>query len=163
MRHGATATLKRTAVLVLALWLAGAGGASACQVPGARNAAQTEIIARTNAYRKASRRAAVIHSQALAAAAQKQACDMAAAGAISHTGADGSSVSQRVSSEGYAWRFVAENVAAGYPTGAAVFAGWKGSRGHRANMLNRRADEIGIGWATAGGKNYWVMVLAAPR
>lgn len=163
MRHAVAAMAKRIFAIAIAALLAGPVSASACPVPPALNAAAGEIVARTNTYRKASGRSALMYSAKLAEAAQKQACHMAAIGAISHTGAAGSSLAQRVTAEGYAFGFAAENVAAGYRSSQAVFSGWKGSRGHRANMLNRRATEIGIGWAISGDTSYWVMVLAAPR
>ena len=40
---------------------------------------------------------------------------------------------------------VGENVAYGYPDGTAVTAGWMGSTGHRANILNARYRLIGVG------------------
>lgn len=39
----------------------------------------------------------------------------------------------------------AENVAHGYRTPAAVVSAWMNSRGHRANILNGRYTEIGVG------------------
>ena len=39
----------------------------------------------------------------------------------------------------------AENVAAGYSTPAAVVRAWMNSKGHRANILNGRYTEIGVG------------------
>ncbi|MBO3086659.1 CAP domain-containing protein [Cellulomonas fengjieae] len=46
-------------------------------------------------------------------------------------------------------RAVGENLALGYPTAPAVVAGWMGSEGHRANILNSRYTQIGVG-CTAG-------------
>lgn len=45
-------------------------------------------------------------------------------------------------------RAVGENLALGYPTATAVVAGWMGSDGHRANILNPRYTEIGVGCTT---------------
>lgn len=45
-------------------------------------------------------------------------------------------------------RAVGENLALGYPTAAAVVAGWMGSEGHRANILSPRYTEIGVGCTT---------------
>lgn len=44
-----------------------------------------------------------------------------------------------------------ENLALGYPTAAAVVAGWMGSEGHRANILRPGYTQIGVG-CTSGPK-----------
>ena len=91
---------------------------------------------------------------------------------FSHTGAGGSSASQRVSAEGYSWSLVGENIAAGYDTAAETFATWAASPGHRANMLNCAFRQTGIavvyqaddqplparGWAM---HHYWVQTFGS--
>ena len=47
--------------------------------------------------------------------------------------------------EACAVRAVGENLALGYPTAVAVVAGWMGSDGHRANILNTTYTQIGVG------------------
>ena len=47
--------------------------------------------------------------------------------------------------EACAARAVGENLALGYPTALAVVAGWMGSDGHRANILNTTYTQIGVG------------------
>ncbi|MGY4644868.1 CAP domain-containing protein [Cellulomonas sp. URHB0016] len=46
---------------------------------------------------------------------------------------------------------IGENLALGYPTAAAVLAGWMGSEGHRANILRPGYEQIGVG-CTSGPK-----------
>ena len=46
--------------------------------------------------------------------------------------------------EACAARAVGENLALGYPTPLAVVAGWMGSDGHRANILNPTYTQIGV-------------------
>ncbi|WP_421742091.1 CAP domain-containing protein [Cellulomonas sp.] len=46
--------------------------------------------------------------------------------------------------EACAARAVGENLALGYPTPLAVVAGWMGSEGHRANILNPTYTQIGV-------------------
>ena len=53
-------------------------------------------------------------------------------------------------------RTVGENVAYGYPSGKAVVAGWMGSSGHRANILNRSFRLIGLGAVQDGRGRWWV-------
>ncbi len=74
---------------------------------------------------------------------------------MSHTGGDGSTMSQRVERAGYVgWMRLGENVAAGYPTIAAVMMGWMNSPGHRQNLLDARFVHLGVG-QTTNGSIYW--------
>jgi uncharacterized protein YkwD len=79
----------------------------------------------------------------------------------------GGSLPRRLSAVGYDWGYAAENLGASYDTLAAVMRGWKDSPGHRKNLLSPYATEIGIAAvATPAGsdhRNYWALVLAAPR
>lgn len=53
-----------------------------------------------------------------------------------------------------------ENIAAGYPTPAAVVNGWMNSPGHRANILNSDFLEIAVGCYRKGTTYYWVQNFA---
>lgn len=96
--------------------------------------------------------------------AQAYAVTMGQNDKISHT--IGGSLARRVTAVGYDWDFAAENLAANYPTLAAAIQGWKDSPGHRQNMLNSYAEDIGIAAvampASAKRRNYWALVLARP-
>lgn len=77
---------------------------------------------------------------------------------------------QRARAAGYNWFLVAENIAAGSPTPAAVMDGWMKSPGHRANILNPDLREIGIGYVLLdrdGGnekwRHYWVQNFGHPK
>jgi len=50
-----------------------------------------------------------------------------------------------------------ENLAAGYSTPEAVVQGWMASDGHRANILNLKYKEIGVGYYKGAAKytHYW--------
>lgn len=103
----------------------------------------------------------------VAAAAYGHSADMAGHSFLSHTGSDGSTLSERITREGYVWRALAENVAAGYPSVGAVVQGWLGSEGHCRNIMNPQYKEIGAAYAdgTYGGApaRYWTLDLATPR
>jgi len=80
---------------------------------------------------------------------------------FSHTGPDGSSFDERMCDAGYdpacgPTTWVAENIAAGQHTAAAVFDAWRGSPGHNANMLSSNAVVVGIGRADVSGSRYGV-------
>lgn len=95
----------------------------------------------------------------LMAAAQKHSVDMHEHGFMSHTGSDGSTLSERVEREGYAWRQLGENVAWGYTTPESVMAGWLGSPGHCSNLMRPGYTELGLG--REGHR--WTQVFAQPR
>lgn len=133
-----------------------------------------ELLARINAYRAAGARCG---SQAMAAvrplawdaalerAAAVQAQHLARIDDVTHTGADGSNVSQRVSAQGYEWGHVGENVAAGKDSAAATLAQWMASPGHCRNLMGPQFERVAVAWHHSPGttyKHYWVMVLAAP-
>ena len=105
----------------------------------------------------------------LNAAAQTHSQNMALQDFFSHTGADNSSVSDRILATGYEYSRNAENIAAGYTTPEDVVTGWMNSTGHRANILNGDLREIGIGYYfladDTGSENwnhYWTQVFGTP-
>lgn len=71
-----------------------------------------------------------------------------------HTWPDGTSPWDRMTWACYDYRTAAENIAAGYPTPAAVVAGWMNSDGHRAAILNPAFTEIGLGYAYNASSTY---------
>ncbi|MDG1450391.1 MAG: CAP domain-containing protein [Ascidiaceihabitans sp.] len=124
--------------------------------PAFSDPAATLII---NEIRKEKRRKVIRYSPQLEAVAAAHANDMASQGYFSHTGANGSSIGDRTTAQGYKWCFVAENIARGQQSLVEVMAGWKASKGHYKNMTHKKAGEFGL---ARGPDNYWVMVLAAP-
>ncbi|GAB2845951.1 hypothetical protein GCM10022221_51510 [Actinocorallia aurea] len=86
----------------------------------------------------------------LTRASRKHSKDMKVRNYFSHTSLDGRSPWDRIKAEGYKYPG-AENIAAGYPTAAAVMKGWMNSSGHRANILNCKLKALGVGQY----KNYW--------
>lgn len=122
------------------------------------HADETGIGAALNQVRATKGLAAVQPDRALQAAAERHGQDMAASGFFSHSGSDGSGVSERVKTQGYGFCFVAENLAKGSLSASDVIALWQSSKGHRQNMLDRRATEFGA--ARVGV--LWVLVLGRP-
>ncbi|MBL8932159.1 MAG: CAP domain-containing protein, partial [Kineosporiaceae bacterium] len=97
-------------------------------------------------------------------AAQGHSADMAAKNYFSHTGLDGRSPFDRMRDAGYSYSMAAENIAAGQPTPAAVVNGWMNSAGHKANILNCKLTEIGVGVAKGGSYGiYWTQNFGTPR
>lgn len=83
---------------------------------------------------------------------------------MSHSGPGGNSVGDRVREQGYSWRMVGENIAAGQRSANSVFDSWVRSRGHYANILKDAYTDVGFGAARAdaryGSTIYWCTVFA---
>jgi uncharacterized protein YkwD len=158
---------RRASVVFVALLLA-ACGAEAPPDPAPDGIAAL-LLAEVNEARVAGRVCgdegafAPTHPLALDArltlAAQVHADDMHARGTMSHTGSDGSNPGVRIARTGYVGATWGENVAAGYPSVDAVMAGWLGSDGHCANLMNPAFTEFGAG---ESGR-YWAQVFARPQ
>jgi hypothetical protein len=114
---------------------------------------QTEIaiVEMTNAFRKENQLGDVKPNAALTAAARAFAEYLARTGKFAHE-ADGREPAQRATAQGYRYCLVAENLALnldsrGFQTrqlAGHVLNGWKESPGHRANLLQAAATEIGV-------------------
>ena len=115
-----------------------------------------EVAERANAFRKSKGLAPLAISPVLEAVADGHARDMAARGYFSHKGKDGSTVGRRAKRKGYRYCLIAENIAQGQNSPAAVMKSWSASPGHRANMMQPKMREIGV--ARAPGDT-WVMVV----
>jgi len=123
---------------------------------------QTEIaiVEMTNAFRKDNRFGAVKPNAALAAAARAFAEYLARTGKFAHA-ADGREPHERAVAQGYRYCLVAENLALnldsrGFETrklARDVVEGWKASPGHRANLLQAGATEIGVAVVRAPHRN----------
>ena len=100
----------------------------------------------------------------LTAIAERQAKAMAASGIMDH-GVAGSFASRM---SGVHAGIAAENIAAGTETWAETFHMWQNSPGHNANLLQPRADSVGVAVARNDRtryKTFWAMVIAekAPK
>lgn len=121
--------------------------------------ADPAALAAINAERANNGRAPLVYDAQLEQVARMHARDMAANGFFSHAGSDGSDIGARLTRVGYRWCFAAENIAAGQTSLNAVMTAWMGSKGHRQNILQRKARSVGLARTQT---NHWVMVLAAP-
>jgi uncharacterized protein YkwD len=96
----------------------------------------------------------VVVDAALRQAARCHSLDMAVHGYFSHTSQDGASPWDRIATAGYTASATGENIAAGYPTAAAVVDGWMTSTGHCNNIMNGGSNETGLGYAYQQGSPY---------
>ena len=110
-------------------------------------------------YRHAHGLSAVKTDPQLTAIAERQAKAMAASGIMDHNVAG--SFAARIS--GARTDMAAENIAAGTRTWAETFHMWQTSPGHNANLLQSKADIVGVAVAhneQTRYKTYWAMVIA---
>ncbi|HUG93950.1 MAG TPA: CAP domain-containing protein [Planctomycetaceae bacterium] len=98
----------------------------------------------------------------LVRAARQHSANMARHNTISHT-LDGATFVDRLRLAGYAHTAAGENCAQGQPTPAAAVESWMHSPGHRANILNPRYTDIGIGIQVGpGGDRFYTQLFARP-
>ena len=138
---------------------------SAADTAGAAGVGES-LLAEVNRVRRNHGLTAVRLSVRLDEAARVHTRYLVSSGRFTHEGPNGESVADRAVAAGYAYRFVAENIAAGQADAAEVIVAWMNSPGHRANLLNPTIIEIGVGYAfraDAPYHHYWTLVLAAPR
>jgi uncharacterized protein YkwD len=115
-----------------------------------------EMISR---YRREHGLSTVRTDPQLTAIAERQAKAMAASGIMDHSVAG--SFSSRIS--GVRTGMAAENIAAGMSSWEETFRKWKASPGHNANLLQSKADIVGVAVARNDQtryKTYWALVIA---
>ena len=94
-------------------------------------------------------------NKALTTAAEAHAADMVAQHYFAHDSLDGRSPFDRMKAAGFRGGAMAENIAVGYSSPAAVVQGWMNSDGHRKNILNCEYTMIGIGYDSGVVKPEW--------
>ena len=120
----------------------------------------TTVLGLINAERARAGLAPVAWQDQVAAAAMAHSIDQARMNLMTHTGSDGSDAGARLTQAGFVWHAWGENVAAGYMSVPAVFAGWMGSPGHKAQILGNYLY-IGMGAsASTTGTVYWTLDFA---
>jgi len=98
----------------------------------------------------------------LGAAALAHSRDMAAHDYFDHVDRSGGAVAQRAGREGYPWRVIGENIAAGLGSPRQVVTGWLASPGHCANILSPDFAEMSAAYAIndeAAMEIYWTQVF----
>jgi hypothetical protein len=134
---------------------------------------ETAIIEMTNAYRGRQKLGSLSANADLTRAARAYAAYLAKNNLFSHT-ADGRQAGDRITSAGYGWCQIGENLALhadsrGFESRGLAqksVEGWINSPGHRANMVAPNITEIGVGVASAPGKDpkfISVQLFARPK
>jgi hypothetical protein len=105
------------------------------------------IINLTNESRKQFSLSALTENQLLNKAAQAKADDMLAKGYFAHNSPDGKTPWDFIVATGYSYLQAGENLAVNFSEAEDVETAWMNSPGHKANILNKNFQEIGIGVA----------------
>lgn len=79
---------------------------------------------------------------------------------FSHTRPDGTSCFTAMEELGISYRAAAENIAYGQKSPESVMNAWMNSDGHRANILSRNMEYIGVGVVNRDGTYYWTQLFA---
>lgn len=128
------------------------------------------VVELTNVERAQQGLAPLTFNPQLAAAAQVHSANMGSGDFMNHTNPfDGTIAADRVTTQGYNYQTVAENLAGGQPTPEQVVLEWMNSPSHRVNILNPAVTEIGVGYhfqendtGNVNFSHYWTQVFATP-
>jgi len=130
------------------------------QAPGTR--AERELFASVNQARRAQGLPPLRWDESLAAAARRHAAVMAERGTAQHAFEGEPSLSTRVKQQGAHFTWLSENVTQG-PTPEFIHVQFMKSPPHRANILDRDMDSIGIGVVEQHGQLFAVEDLSQAR
>ncbi|MEU4288195.1 CAP domain-containing protein [Kribbella sp. NPDC026596] len=122
---------------------------------GGSGTAEAQVLALTNQERAKAGCGALRTNSALTNAAEAHAADMVDKHYFAHDSQDGRSPFDRMKAAGFKGGAMAENIAVGYSSAAAVVKGWMNSPGHRQNILNCSYTMIGIGYDSGQVKPEW--------
>jgi uncharacterized protein YkwD len=124
--------------------------------------AELELFAALNQARRAQGLQPLRWDESLAAAARRHATVMAERGSAQHGFEGEPSLSTRVKQAGARFTWLSENVTQG-PTPEFVHAQFMKSPAHRANILDRDMDSIGIGVVEEHGQLFAVEDMSQAR
>lgn len=149
-------------LLVLILVSLVVNGAISLRNAQAQSGPGAEILRLVNQVRAEHGLPPYAYNGTLSAAAQNHATWMATNVIYSHTGAGGSRPQDRASAAGYNGA-VAENIVGGSnmtPNQGVIW--WRNSALHYSMMVSSRYSEAGVGFATNGSQNMYVLVMGRP-
>ncbi len=126
---------------------------------------QQQILTLVNLERKKANLQPLTLNSKLGQAAQSHTNDMVSKNYFSHTSPSGGTMTSRVKATGYVYSAIGENIAAGKNTANATMNQWMNSPGHRANILNPKYRELGVGYAPSNDqyRYYWTQVFGAAQ
>ena len=149
-----TASRRLLVILVLALALASVAGMPR-SAEAVQDGEEQAFLTLINNFRAQNGLGALSLNTQLNNAADWMSVDMGANNYFSHTDSLGRDPFVRMTDFGYNYNtWKGENLVAGAETAQAAFDLWKGSAGHKANMLNPNFTVMGIARAYTAGSTY---------
>ena len=145
--YGLIAILLKIAVVAVPIALPSSSAWSSSITPA-------NVVSLTNGTRRALGLAELKANDLLAAAAAEKAKDMLANRYFAHTSPSGLTGFALIRQAGYQYRFAGENLAVHYESAEGVTEGWLASPTHKANIVNPRFKEIGVGVARGEFEGY---------
>lgn len=119
-----------------------------------------EVLDLVNAERAKQGLRALVLSTELTNVATEKAKDMMQNGYFDHTSPTYGSPFDMMRRFGVQYSSAGENIAAGQKTPQEVMNSWMNSSGHRANILNKDFEQLGVGYVTGGEYGtYWVQMF----
>src|SRR5262245_33547024 len=123
------------------------------------SADEQAVVDLVNVERKKANLSPLKVNEKLTKTARDHSTNMAKQDKLDHT-LDGKGPGDRVTAAGYKYSSVAENIAMGQKTPAAVMQTWLNSPDHKTNILGDYVD-FGIGITSdSNGQRYWTQVFA---
>lgn len=124
---------------------------------------EQQVVDLVNKERAAAGLPALKVNMTLAKVAKTKAADLRDNNYFSHTSPTYGSPFDMMKQFGITYTAAGENIAKGQKTPAEVMKGWMNSPGHKANILNSKYTEIGVGYVTdSNGTGYWVQEFIRP-
>lgn len=127
------------------------------------NAFELQVFRLVNEERTSRGIAALTLNSRLTDLAVLKSRDMRDNNYFSHTSPTYGTPSQMLDRFGVEWRAYAENIAEGQATPEEVMRSWMNSTGHRANILDPRFTDIGVGYvggtSTSRYQHYWTQLF----
>lgn len=126
------------------------------------------VVDLTNAERHKAGLPPLVSSRRLTRAAAHHAANMSRFGVMAHTlpKADTPTLMSRLIWCGYEWSLAGENVSYGEADAAHIVKTWMDSPGHKANILNKYVQDIGVGAAAGTGMFtgvFYAQIFARPE
>ena len=115
------------------------------------------VLALVNKERKAAGLGTVTLSNELCKVADIRAKEITKS--FSHTRPNGANCFTAFKENGITYRYAGENIAYGQKDANAVMTAWMNSAGHRANILSKNFEKIGIACYQYNGRKYWVQLF----
>jgi uncharacterized protein YkwD len=124
---------------------------------------QRQVLSLVNQNRRRGGCGDLTLDRRLIQAAFGHAADMARRRYFAHESPNGEGAGDRVQDAGYKWSRYGENIARGVDSPYAVVDGWMHSPEHRANILDCRLRQMGIGLGFSSDREtYWVQDFGTP-